>query len=81
MEWLESSEWMIPVVVIAEIQDGAEPAPSLARKDEITRRLADFLAQFSTLVMDWDADTALVWAKSTHSHEVKRQGIKLFGGT
>ena len=64
----------------AEIQNGAESTPSLARKDEITRRLADFLAQFSTL-MDWDADTALVWAKSRHSHQVKRQCIKLFGGT
>ena len=64
---------MIPVVVIAEIQEGAESTPSLARKEEITRRLADFLAQFSTLVMDWDADTALVWAKLRHSPEVKRQ--------
>jgi predicted nucleic acid-binding protein len=73
LEWLESSEWMIPVVVIAEIQEGAESTSSLARKEEITRRLADFLAQFSTLVMDWDADTALVWAKLRHSSEVKRQ--------
>jgi hypothetical protein len=63
----------------AEIQEGAEPAPSLARKDEITRRPADFLAQFSTLVMDWDAVTALVWAKSRHSHQVKRQPEALWG--
>jgi predicted nucleic acid-binding protein len=79
LEWLESSEWMISVVVIAEIQEGAESTPSLARKEKITRRLADFLAQFSTLVMDWDADTALVWAKLRHSPEVKRQPQALWG--
>ena len=64
---------MIPVFVIAEIQEGVESTSSLARKEEITQRLADFLAQFSTLVMDWDADTAVVWAKLRHSPEVKRQ--------
>jgi toxin FitB len=73
MDWLHSAEWLIPVVVVAEIQEGAEAAPSLARREEITRRLGDFLAQFSTLVLDWDADTALVWAKLRHSPEVKRQ--------
>ena len=63
LEWLDSAEWLIPVVIIAEIQEGAESTPSLARKEEITRRLGDFLGQFSALVLDWDADTALVWAK------------------
>jgi predicted nucleic acid-binding protein len=73
LEWLDSAEWLIPVVIIAEIQEGAESTPSLARKEEITRRLGDFLDQFSALVLDWDADTALVWAKLKHSPEVKRQ--------
>jgi toxin FitB len=72
-EWIYSAEWLIPVVVVAEIQEGAESAPPRARREEITRRLGDFLAQFSTLVLDWDADTALVWAKLRHSPEVKRQ--------
>ena len=73
LEWLDSAEWLIPVVIIAEIQEGAESTPSLARREEITRRLGDFLDQFSALVLDWDADTALVWAKLRHSPEVKRQ--------
>jgi predicted nucleic acid-binding protein len=73
LEWLNSAEWLIPVVIIAEIQEGAESTPSLARREEITRRLGDFLDQFSALVLDWDADTALVWAKLRHSPEVKRQ--------
>jgi predicted nucleic acid-binding protein len=73
LEWLNSAEWLIPVVIIAEIQEGAESTPSLARKEEITRRLGDFLDQFSALVLDWDADTALVWANLRHSPEVKRQ--------
>lgn len=73
LEWLNSAEWLIPVVIIAEIQEGAESTPSLARREEITRRLGDFLGQFSALVLDWDADTALVWAKLRHSPEVKRQ--------
>jgi predicted nucleic acid-binding protein len=63
LAWLESAEWLIPVVVIAEIQEGAEAAPSPSRREEITRSLGAFLQEFSGLVVDWDADTALVWAK------------------
>ncbi|MFM8715566.1 MAG: PIN domain-containing protein [Spartobacteria bacterium] len=73
LEWLDSSEWLIPVVVIAEIQEGAEAAPSLARREEISRNLAEFLSEFSSLVVDWDSETALVWARLRHSLEVKRQ--------
>jgi predicted nucleic acid-binding protein len=73
LAWLGSAEWLIPVVVIAEIQEGAEAAPSLARREEITRGLGEFLQEFSGLVVDWDADTALVWAKLKHSPEVKSQ--------
>ena len=42
LEWLGSAEWLIPVVIIAEIQEGAESAPSLARREEISRHLAGF---------------------------------------
>jgi predicted nucleic acid-binding protein len=73
LDWLDSSEWLIPVVVIAEIQEGAEAAPSLARREEISRKLGEFLSEFSSLVVDWDSETALVWAKLRHSPEVKRQ--------
>ena len=55
LDWLGSSEWLIPVVVIAEIQEGAEATPSLARREEISRKLAEFLSEFSSLVVDWDA--------------------------
>ena len=54
LEWLGSADWMIPVVIIAEIQEGAESAPSLARREEISRHLAGFLREFSSLVLDWD---------------------------
>lgn len=73
LKWLDSVEWLIPVVLIAEIQEGAESAASIARKEEITRRLGDFLDHFSALILDWDAETALVWARLRHSPEVKRQ--------
>ena len=73
LAWLGSAEWLIPVVVIAELQEGAEAAPSPARREEITRGLGEFLQEFPGLVVDWDADTALVWAKLKHSPEVKRQ--------
>ena len=73
LDWLDSSEWLIPVVVIAEIQEGAEATPSLARREEISRKLGEFLSEFSTLVVDWDAETALGWARLRHSIEVKRQ--------
>ena len=73
LDWLGSSEWLIPVVVIAEIQEGAEAAPSLARREEISRKLAEFLSEFSSLVVHWDSETALVWARLRHCLEVKRQ--------
>ena len=78
LAWLDSAEWLIPVVIIAEIQEGAESAPSITRKEEITRRLADFLREFSSLVVDWDSETALVWARLRHSPEVKRQPQSLW---
>jgi predicted nucleic acid-binding protein len=78
LDWLDTAEWLIPVVIIAEIQEGAESAPSITRKEEISRRLADFLREFSSLVVDWDAETAQVWARLRHSPEVKRQPQSLW---
>ena len=71
--WLKSSDWLLPVVVIAEIQEGAELAPTTARRTEINKYLDNFLADFSQLTVDWDADTARIWACLQHSPEVKRQ--------
>ena len=71
--WLREAEWFVPVVVVVEIQEGAEAASSLARRSEVTRRLEDFLRECHGLVLDWDAETALLWARLRHSAEVKRQ--------
>lgn len=73
MTWLQESEWFLPVVVVAEIQKGAEAVNSVARRAEVTRRLEDFLRECRALVLDWDAETALLWARLRHSSEVKRQ--------
>ena len=40
--WMENAEWFLPSPVIAEIQEGAEAAPSTARKTEINARLDEF---------------------------------------
>jgi predicted nucleic acid-binding protein len=73
MDWLQEAEWFVPVVVIAEIQEGAESSGSAARRAQVTRRLEDFLRECESLVVDWDAETALLWARLRHSAEVKRQ--------
>jgi predicted nucleic acid-binding protein len=70
---LKSSDWLVPVVVIAEIQEGAELAPTTSRRTEINKRQDDFMADFSHLTVDWDAETARIWACLKHSPEVKRQ--------
>jgi predicted nucleic acid-binding protein len=71
--WLQASEWFVPVVVIAEIQEGAESSGSAVRRAQVTRRLEDFLRECDSLVVDWDSETALLWARLRHSAEVKRQ--------
>jgi toxin FitB len=68
-----SVEWYVPAPVLAEIQEGAEAAPSPSRRLEINKRLDDFLAHYSGAVLDWNADTARTWGKLKHSPEVKRQ--------
>jgi len=73
LTWLRKSEWFVPVVVVAEIQEGAEAASSPARHSEVTRRLEDFLRECHGLVLNWNAETALLWARLRHSAEVKRQ--------
>lgn len=78
VSWVESVAWLIPVVVIAEIQEGAEAAPTAARRTEINRRLDDFLREADGLIVDWDAETARIWARLRHSSEVKRQPQSLW---
>ena len=73
IEFCGRVEWYVPAPVLAEIQEGAEAAPSAARRLEINKRLDDFLANFSGAVLDWNADTARTWGKLKHSPEVKRQ--------
>jgi len=73
ISWISSAEWLIPVVIIAEIQEGAEAATTTARRTEINRRLDDFLSESPGLTVDWDAETARTWARLRHSQKVKRQ--------
>jgi predicted nucleic acid-binding protein len=56
--WFYAAEWFLPVPVVAEIQEGAEAAPSTVRRLEITRRLDAFLEAFGQTVIGWDAETA-----------------------
>ncbi len=78
VSWISSAEWLVPVVVIAEIQEGAEAAPTTARRTEINRRLDDFLLESDGLTVDWDAETARTWARLRHSREGKRQPQSLW---
>ncbi len=73
VDWLASAEWLVPVVVIAEIQEGAEAAPNKARSLEINARLDAFIEECFGLVLDWDTETARTWARLTHTRTVKRQ--------
>jgi predicted nucleic acid-binding protein len=36
--WFFSSDWFLPVPVIAQIQEGAKASPSAARRIEISRK-------------------------------------------
>ena len=72
-QWIEDNDWLIPVVVIAEIQEGGEASPSNAEKARINGRLDAFLHEHGLLVVDWDAETSRTWGRLKHSDEVKRQ--------
>lgn len=78
LAWIASAEWFVPVVVIAEIQEGAETAPGAARRLEINARLDEFLNEFGSLIIPWDAETARTWGRLKHSGEVKRQPQSLW---
>ena len=77
-EWMSSNDWLIPVPVIAEIQEGAEAAKSPARRAAINGRLDAFLAEHGVLVVGWDAATARIWGRLRHSQEVKTQPQSLW---
>jgi len=68
----KKAEWFLPSPVIAEIQEGAEAAPSMARRTEINSRLDELLRVHGGLILDWDAETARTWGRLKHSLEVKR---------
>jgi predicted nucleic acid-binding protein len=72
-EWFFNSEWFLPVPVIAEIQEGAEAAPSAARRLDINSKLDAFLSAHAATVIDWDSETARTWGRLAHSREVKRK--------
>ena len=73
VRWVGRSDWKIPVVVVAEIGEGAMRVASTRRRLEILRRLDNFLREAGELVTVWDMETARVWAELRHSPEVKRR--------
>ena len=72
-QWIESNDWLIPVPVIAEIQEGGEASPNLAERARINGRLDAFLHEHGLMVVDWDAETSRTWGRLKHPDEVKRQ--------
>lgn len=73
LNWLKKSNWLLPVPVLAEIQEGAEAAPSTAKKIELNRRLDGIVENYGDSILEWDAETARIWGRLKHSPEVKRQ--------
>jgi len=73
LTWFQTADGYLPVPVIAEIQEGAEAAPSAARRAAINGRLDAFLNQHGILVVAWDAETSRTWGRLAHSPEVKRK--------
>ena len=74
ISWFFSVEWLLPVPVIAEIQEGAEAAPSPARRIEINTKLDKLIEQHPDRVLDFNADSARTWGRLKHSPEVKQIG-------
>jgi len=69
--WVSTApEFLLPVPVIAEIQEGAEAAPSARRKLEILNHLNTFLQRHGGTVLDWDTETSRTWGRLKHSREV-----------
>jgi predicted nucleic acid-binding protein len=73
VNWFFSSEWLLPVPVIAEIQEGAEATPSEVRRLDINNKLDAFLRRNAGTVLDWDMETSRIWGRLKHSQEVKRK--------
>ena len=73
LAFLNAAEWFVPVPVIAEIQEGAEAAPSAARRIEINSRLDIFIRRHAAVILDWDSETARIWGRLKNSPAVKRQ--------
>ena len=61
MAWIKGANWLLPVPVVAEIQEGAEAAPSGARRVAINERLESFLRRNPGAVLDFDTGCARTW--------------------
>jgi predicted nucleic acid-binding protein len=72
-KWFQMANWLLPVPVIAELQEGAEAATSPTEKARVNGRLDAWLNAHSVLVVAWDAETSRTWARLRHSDEVRRQ--------
>lgn len=65
--------WLIPVSVLAEMQEGAEATPSPSRRAQLISRIDTWCSGFSEFILPWDADSARMWGRLKHSPEAKRQ--------
>jgi len=63
LAFLHEAEWLVPVPVVAEIQEGAEASQSAARQIEINSRLDIFLRRNVAVILDWDSETARIWGR------------------
>jgi toxin FitB len=76
--WVAEHPSLLPVPVIAEIQEGAEADPSPVRRAAINGRLDAWLSEHSVRIVDWDAETARTWGRLAHSDAVRRQPAALW---
>ena len=73
MEWLMTHDWYIPVVIVSEILEGIEACASERKRLEFRIIFDGLLDQYGNFVVDWDMETALTWARLSHSQASKRQ--------
>ena len=73
VDWINTHPSFVPAPVLAELQEGAEAAPSPRRRAEINARIDELLSAGAEIILDWDAETARTWGRLQHSREVKRK--------
>ena len=67
--WLARNDYYVPAPVIAELYDGVAREKSTAKRIRLRGLVDEFLGHCLTL--DWDAQTAMVWADLWNSGATK----------